>query len=74
MKTLLRIIAHYFLTQPTRIEWAFNLLLEAAMVRQGETLTIEMTVYDNNAPGDIQVTYLGPSHFQATLGEPTKEN
>lgn len=70
MKTLLRIIAHYFLTQPQRITWAFNLLLEAALLRKGETLQIEMTVYDEKASGDIEVELLGPAHFKATLGQP----
>lgn len=70
MKTILRIIAHYFLNQHQRIEWAFNLLLEAAMLRKGTTLKIEMTVYDETAPGAIEVRYVGPGEFKAWLGEP----
>lgn len=74
MKTLLRIIAHYLLNQPQRISWAFNLLLEAALVRKGETLHIEMTVYDEMASGDVQVELLGPGHFRATLGKSEQHN
>lgn len=70
MNTFLRILAHYFMTQPQRITAAFNILLEAAWLREGETLKIEMTVYDKTDPGNIQVDYIGPHEFKARLGDP----
>lgn len=69
---LLKFIAR-FLNQHTRVKVAFLMLLEAAWVRPGEALKVEMTIHQERDLDDVIVQFYGPHEFSVELGTPPEE-